>query len=59
LNIFVAGNAAAVATVQPLFNALGQKTWHLGDDPRHANVAKIAGNLMISLAIEAMGEATA
>jgi 3-hydroxyisobutyrate dehydrogenase-like beta-hydroxyacid dehydrogenase len=59
LNILVAGNAAAVATVQPLFNALGQKTWHFGDDPRHANVAKIAGNLMISLAIEAMGEATA
>jgi 3-hydroxyisobutyrate dehydrogenase-like beta-hydroxyacid dehydrogenase len=58
LNILVAGNAEAVATVQPLFDALGQKTWHLGDDPRHANVAKTAGNLMITLAIEAMGEAT-
>ncbi len=59
LNIVVAGDAAAVATVQPLFDALGQKTWHLGDDPVRANVAKIAGNLMITLAIEAMGEATA
>jgi 3-hydroxyisobutyrate dehydrogenase-like beta-hydroxyacid dehydrogenase len=59
LNILVAGNAETVATVQPLFDALGQKTWHLGDDPRHANVAKIAGNLLITLAIEAMGEATA
>ena len=59
LNIMVAGDAEAVATVQPLLDALGQKTWHLGDDPKHANVAKIAGNMMITLAIEAMGEATA
>ena len=59
LNIVVAGDAAAIATVQPLFDVLGQKTWPLGDDPKRANVAKIAGNLMITLAIEAMGEATA
>jgi len=59
LNIMVAGHAEAVATVQPLFDAMGQKTWCLGDDPTHANVAKIAGNMMITLAIEAMGEATA
>ena len=59
LNIVAAGNAQAIATVQPLFDAIGQKTWRLGDDPKHANVAKIAGNMMIALAIEAMGEATA
>jgi 3-hydroxyisobutyrate dehydrogenase-like beta-hydroxyacid dehydrogenase len=59
LNILAAGDAAAIAKVQPLFDAMGQKTWPLGDDPRHANVAKIAGNMMIALAIEAMGEATA
>ena len=59
LNIMAAGPAEAVATVQPLLDALGQKTWRLGDDPKHANVAKIAGNMMITLAIEAMGEATA
>ena len=59
LNIMVAGPAAARAVVQPLFDVLGRKTWPLGDDPKRANVAKIAGNLMIALAIEAMGEATA
>ena len=59
LNILAAGPAVAVAKVQPLFDALGQKTWPLGEEPTHANVAKIAGNLMITLAIEAMGEATA
>jgi len=59
LNIMVGGEPAAVALVQPLFDALGQKTWHLGTDPKQANVAKLAGNLMITLAIEAMAEATA
>lgn len=59
LNILVAGEAAAVARVSPLLDLLGRRTWPLGDDPKHANIAKIAGNLMITLAIEAMGEATA
>ena len=59
LNILAAGNADALKAVQPLFEALGQKTWPLGDEPVHANIAKIAANLMITLAIEAMGEATA
>ena len=53
------GDAKAIATVQPLFDALGQKTWHLGNDPKHGNVAKIATNMMITLAIESIGEATA
>ncbi|MGQ9368209.1 NAD(P)-dependent oxidoreductase [Azospirillum sp. ST 5-10] len=59
LNIVVAGDDAAVATVQPLLDAMGRATWRLGTDPKRANIAKIAGNLMIALAIEAMGEATA
>jgi 3-hydroxyisobutyrate dehydrogenase-like beta-hydroxyacid dehydrogenase len=59
LNIMAAGNAKAIATVQPLLDALGQQTWNLGDDPIRANVAKIAGNMMIALAFEAMGEAIA
>ena len=59
LTIMAAGDPKAIEMVQPLFDALGQKTWRLGDDPQQANVAKIAGNMMITLAIEAMGEATA
>jgi len=59
LNIVVAGDAQAIAKVQPLFDVLGQKTWRVGADPKRANVTKIAGNLMITLAIEAMGEASA
>ncbi len=59
LNILAAGPADALQTVQTLFDALGQKTWPLGDDPKHANIAKIATNMMITLAIESLGEATA
>jgi 3-hydroxyisobutyrate dehydrogenase-like beta-hydroxyacid dehydrogenase len=59
LTILAAGSSEALTAAQPLFDVLGKKTWHLGDDPRHANIAKIAGNMMIALAIEAMGEAAA
>ena len=59
LNIVAAGDAAAMARVQPLFDAMGQKTWPLGAEPPRANAVKLAGNLMIAAAIEAMGEATA
>jgi 3-hydroxyisobutyrate dehydrogenase-like beta-hydroxyacid dehydrogenase len=59
LNIVAAGAPEAIAKVQPLFDVLGQKTWRVGDTPRLANIAKIAGNMMITLAIEAMGEASA
>jgi 3-hydroxyisobutyrate dehydrogenase-like beta-hydroxyacid dehydrogenase len=59
LNIVVAGAPDAVAKVQPVLALLGQKLWPLGDDPVRANIAKIAGNMMITLAIEAMGEASA
>lgn len=59
LNVLVAGEAGAVATVMPLLDVLGRKVWPLGDDPVRANVAKLAGNLMLALAMEAMGEASA
>lgn len=59
LNIVVAGAPDAQARLQPVFELLGKRVWPLGDDPRRANIAKIAGNMMIALAIEAMGEAAA
>ena len=59
LNVLVAGPAEAVATVMPLLDVLGRKVWPLGEDAVRANAAKIAGNLMLGLAMEAMGEASA
>ena len=38
---------------------MGQKTYRVGNEPRHANIAKIAGNLMVACAIEAIAEAAA
>jgi 3-hydroxyisobutyrate dehydrogenase-like beta-hydroxyacid dehydrogenase len=59
LNIVVAGPQPAVAAVQPILDAMGQKCWPVGEEPERANVVKIAGNLMIAAAIESMAEATA
>jgi 3-hydroxyisobutyrate dehydrogenase-like beta-hydroxyacid dehydrogenase len=59
LNILAAGDPNAIARVQPLFDAMGRKTWSLGPEPRNSNVAKIAGNLMVACVLEAMGEAAA
>ncbi|WP_236708843.1 MULTISPECIES: NAD(P)-binding domain-containing protein [unclassified Pseudomonas] len=58
LNILAAGSQLAVSTVQPLFDLLGKKTWYLGDQPEHACIAKIAGNMMITQAIQSLGEAS-
>lgn len=58
LNIMVAGDAQAIDKVRPLFDVIGRKTWVMGTDPKQANAAKVAGNMMIALAIEAMAEAT-
>jgi 3-hydroxyisobutyrate dehydrogenase-like beta-hydroxyacid dehydrogenase len=59
LHIVAAGETAAVDRVQPLFDAMGQKTWRVGTEPVRANVVKIAGNFMLIAAIEAMAEAAA
>jgi 3-hydroxyisobutyrate dehydrogenase-like beta-hydroxyacid dehydrogenase len=59
LSIVVAGDKSAIDKVEPLFKAIGQRHTRVGDDPVMANVAKIAGNLMVASAIEAMGEAAA
>ena len=32
------------------------ETWPMGNEPRHANVAKLAGNFLIGCAVEAMAE---
>jgi 3-hydroxyisobutyrate dehydrogenase-like beta-hydroxyacid dehydrogenase len=57
LNIIAAGSAQAIDTVQPLFDLIGSKTWHIGETPSSANVMKLAMNFMLVSAIEAMSEA--
>ena len=57
LFIVAAGPQDAIARCQPLFDAMGQKTFSVGDQPVMANVTKLSGNFMIASVIECLGEA--
>jgi 3-hydroxyisobutyrate dehydrogenase-like beta-hydroxyacid dehydrogenase len=59
LFIVAAGAEAAVDTCLPLFEALGQKTFRLGEEPGAANLVKLSGNFLLASVIEALGEAMA
>jgi 3-hydroxyisobutyrate dehydrogenase-like beta-hydroxyacid dehydrogenase len=57
LTIVAGGPAEAIDRVQPVFDAIGQKTWRIGSLPQQANVMKLAANFMIGSAVETLGEA--
>lgn len=57
LNIVAGGSDEAIARVQPLFDAMGQRTWRAGSEPAHANLVKIGGNFMLASSIEMLAEA--
>jgi 3-hydroxyisobutyrate dehydrogenase-like beta-hydroxyacid dehydrogenase len=57
LTIVAAGPAEAIDRVQPVFDAIGQKTWRIGSLPQQANVMKLAANFMLAAAVESLGEA--
>jgi len=57
LNVLAAGPADALRSAVPVLDAIGKTTWRVGDIPKQANAAKIALNMMITMAIEAMAEA--
>ncbi|PWK33835.1 3-hydroxyisobutyrate dehydrogenase-like beta-hydroxyacid dehydrogenase [Cupriavidus plantarum] len=57
LNILAAGAPQAMEKVRPVFAAIGKRVWDMGAEPPTANAAKVACNMMIAMAIEAMAEA--
>ncbi|MEW2478240.1 NAD(P)-dependent oxidoreductase [Mycobacterium sp. NPDC049093] len=59
LFVVAAGAPATVETVSPIFEAIGQRTFMLGEEPRAANLVKISGNFLIASVIESLGEAMA
>jgi 3-hydroxyisobutyrate dehydrogenase-like beta-hydroxyacid dehydrogenase len=59
LTIVAAGDPGAIARLQPLFDVIGQRTWPMGAAPERANVVKLAGNVLLGAAVEAMAEASA
>jgi 3-hydroxyisobutyrate dehydrogenase-like beta-hydroxyacid dehydrogenase len=57
--IAVAGPAEQIARCQSLFDAMGQKTFVVGDEAPAANLVKVTGNFLITTVIESLGEAFA
>lgn len=56
LNVVAAGGEKALALCEPLFDAIGQRTFKVGAIPKMANVIKLCGNFMIMAAIESLAE---
>ena len=56
LGIVPAGPANAIAKLAPLFGALGRRTFDGGTNPAGAAAVKLANNMVLGCAIEAMGE---
>ena len=59
LFVVAAGSPAALAVCDPLFKAIGQKTFVFGEAPKAANIVKLSGNFLIASVIEALSEAMA
>jgi 3-hydroxyisobutyrate dehydrogenase-like beta-hydroxyacid dehydrogenase len=57
LGIVAAGPAAAVQRAEPLFKLLGRRLFHAGDAPEAATAIKLANNLVLGCAMDAMAEA--
>ncbi|HXG77875.1 MAG TPA: NAD(P)-dependent oxidoreductase [Methyloceanibacter sp.] len=59
LFIVAAGAPPAVKRCEPLFAALGQRSFVVSEEPPKANLVKLSGNVLIAAVIEGLGEAIA
>jgi 3-hydroxyisobutyrate dehydrogenase-like beta-hydroxyacid dehydrogenase len=59
LFIVAAGATADVERCQPIFDAIGQRTFVTGTEPGDANLFKLLGNMMSATALEMLGEVVA
>ena len=57
LGIIAAGPGDAISRAQPLFDAIGRRTFAAGADPATASLLKLTNNMVLACAIEVMGEA--
>lgn len=57
--VVAAGAPDAIDRCRPVFDAVGQGTFRVGEEPEKANVVKLSGNFMLASMIEALGEAMA
>jgi 3-hydroxyisobutyrate dehydrogenase-like beta-hydroxyacid dehydrogenase len=59
LFVVAAGKSEPVARCRDLFNAIGQKTFEIGEEPIAANLFKLSGNFLITSVIESLAESFA
>jgi len=59
LFVVAAGPQSQIERCQPLFSAIGQRTFVAGAEPPMANVVKLAGNFLITTIIEGLAESFA
>jgi 3-hydroxyisobutyrate dehydrogenase-like beta-hydroxyacid dehydrogenase len=59
LFVVAAGESETVQAASPVFDAIGQRTFVISDEPKAANLVKLSGNFLIASVIESLGEAMA
>jgi 3-hydroxyisobutyrate dehydrogenase-like beta-hydroxyacid dehydrogenase len=59
LFVVAAGAAATLQAISPVFDAIGQRTFVVAEEPKAANLVKLTGNFLIASVIESLGEAMA
>lgn len=59
LFVVAAGPEQALTKCEPLFTAIGQRTFTISSDPIQANVIKLSGNFLIASILESLGESIA
>ena len=59
LFIVAAGVSNVIDACMPLFDAMGQKTFRIGEVPQTANLVKLSGNFITASVMEALSEAMA
>jgi 3-hydroxyisobutyrate dehydrogenase-like beta-hydroxyacid dehydrogenase len=59
LFVVAAGAPEVLEPLVPLFDAIGQRTFVVSEQPHAANLVKLSGNFLLASAIESVGEAVA
>lgn len=57
LFVIAGGREQDVRKMKAIFDAVGQKIFHVGERPSMANAVKLSGNFLIAAVIETLGEA--
>lgn len=59
LFVMLAGEPGSIDPLQPVFEALGQRTFRISDQAHVGNVVKLSANFLLAAVIETLGEAIA